>query len=544
MGYAEGVAERLQGKAHVVSPAANGGDSANVLKNLATWASAEQPDLIHLNCGLHDLKRDRQTERYQVDLAQYEANLREIVARIRQETSAALVFATTTPIHDARHVQRGAGFDRFDADVERYNTVALAVMRELDVPVHDLNALVRDAGPEEMLRADGTHYTPEGNTLLAEAVADCIARQLSVLRYPARTAPAGNGAEAAAAYQREEARRDALVPPAYLKLGYGTFTPPGSATVWQTQRPDVLQKVLASLGDLPPRPSPQSVRLVSRELRPGYTLERVAIDNGVGNEVSALLLVPEQRRQPAPAVLWLHSSTPDKNQVLTPNTNGGAVSLGEAFVRAGYVVLAPDAYWHGDRVGTGPAGAAEPGRDEQMSLFKLNLWLGRTLWGMFVQDDRIALDYLCSRPEVDATRIGATGMSMGSTRAWWLAAVDERITAAVGIACLTRYQNLIAHGQLRQHGIYYFTNGLLKHFDVEAVGALIAPRAFLALTGELDAGSPADGIRVIEQQVAKVYAALGVPDRFRSVLYPEVGHTVTPEMRAEMLAWFERWLGG
>jgi hypothetical protein len=120
--------------------------------------------------------------------------------------------------------------------------------------------------------------------------------------------------------------------------------------------------------------------------------------------------------------------------------------------------------------------------------------------------------------------------------------VDERITAAVGMACLTRCQNLIAHGQLRQHGIYYFVNGLLKHFDVEAVLALIAPRAFLALTGELDAGSPADGIRAIEAQVAPVYAALGISGRFRSVLYLEVGHTVTPEMRAEMLVWFARWL--
>ena len=161
------------------------------------------------------------------------------------------------------------------------------------------------------------------------------------------------------------------------------------------------------------------------------------------------------------------------------------------------MVLAPDAYWHGDRAGTGPSGtAARSGRAEQEDLFKRHLWLGRTLWGMFVRDDQVALDYLCSRPEVDPGRIGATGMSMGSTRAWWLAAVDERVAAVVAVACLTRYQNLIAHGELRQHGVYYFVDGLLKHFDTEGVLALIAPRPFLALTGELDAGSPADGVRV------------------------------------------------
>jgi poly(3-hydroxybutyrate) depolymerase len=392
-----------------------------------------------------------------------------------------------------------------------------------------------------MLSRDGTHYTPEANERLAEAVTDCIGRHLTILR-PRPISRAASGPEAAAAYRQREAERDGLVPPRYRNLKFGKFQPPSGASEWKSERPEVLRKVLDSLGDLPPRPSPQKVRVVSRELRPGYTVERVAIDNGADGEVSALVLVPEGLKAPAPAVMWLHSSTPDKNQVLTPDTFWGEAPLGETLCKAGYVVLSPDAYWHGDRVGTGPSGAAETLRGEQESLFKLNLWLGRTLWGMFVRDDQVALDYLSSRPEVDRKRIGATGMSMGSTRAWWLAAVDDRVAAAVGIACLTRYENLIRHGQLQQHGVYYFTNGLLKHFDSEGVIALIAPRPFLALTGDLDAGSPADGVRDIERQVSRVYGALGASERFRSVLYPEVGHTVTPEMRAEMLAWFDRWL--
>jgi hypothetical protein len=133
-------------------------------------------------------------------------------------------------------------------------------------------------------------------------------------------------------------------------------------------------------------------------------------------------------------------------------------------------------------------------------------------------------------------------MSMGSTRAWWLAAVDDRIACAAGVACLTRYENLIRHGQLRQHGIYYFVNGLLEHFDSEGVVSLIAPRPFLAVNGELDAGSPADGIKVIEEKTGAVYAALGARERFRSVRYPDVGHSYTPAMRKEVLAWFARWL--
>jgi dienelactone hydrolase len=369
-------------------------------------------------------------------------------------------------------------------------------------------------------------------------VADSISRQLLVTRAKPQAALQASPAD----YKKNEVLRDGQVPDRFKKLTFGQFIVPKDQAEWTRQRPDVSQKVTAALGDLPPRPSPLQVRRITREFRNGYTLEKVAIDNGVDGEVTALLLVPDGLTKPAPAILWLHSSTPDKTQIIVPHTNGGTDPLGEVFTKAGYVVLAPDAYWHGDRELTGPAGAAEPYRAQQDTLFKLNLLQGRTLWGMFVRDDRIALDYLCSRPEVDRKRIGATGISMGSTRSYWLAATDDRIACAVGVACLTRCENLIKHGQLRQHGTYFFTIGLLKHFDTEAVISLIAPRPYLALTGDLDAGSPADGIKVIEEKAGAVYKVLGASDRFKSILYPDVGHTYTPQMRAEMLAWFARWL--
>jgi lysophospholipase L1-like esterase/dienelactone hydrolase len=541
LGYAPLVAKRLAGRAIVVSPATNGGDSANVLKHLDEWVLREKPDVVHLNCGLHDLKQAKGDRRYQVDRAGYEANLKAIVVRIRKETSATLVFANTTPIVDDRHAKRGADFDRHESDVRRYNETAIAVMRRAGVPVNDLHAIVEQSGVDKILGADGTHYTAAGYVRLADAVADCVRRQL-LIRGGRPTPIPKPDPEAGARYRKAEVERDGLVPRAYKDLKVPEFKVPADAAQWRERRPRVHEAVVQSLGDLPPRPSPQRVRLVSRELRVGYTVESITIDNGVDGEISALLLMPNKLKKPAPAILWLHSSSPDKTQILTPHTNGGAEPLGEVFVKAGYVVLAPDAYWHGERAGTGPAGKAETGVREEESLFKLHLWMGRTLWGLFVRDDQIALDYLCGRPEVDKTRIGATGMSMGSTRAWWLAAVDERVAVTVGVACLTRYQNLIAHGQLRQHGVYYFVNGLLKHFDIEGAIALIAPRPYLALTGELDAGSPADGIKVIEEKVGGVYAALEARERFQSIRYPNIGHTYTPNMRAEMLAWFGRWL--
>ena len=73
-----------------------------------------------------------------------------------------------------------------------------------------------------------------------------------------------------------------------------------------------------------------------------------------------------------------------------------------------------------------------------MSLFKLNLWLGRSAWGMMLRDEQCLIDYLETRPEVDKRRIAATGMSMGCTRSWWLAAIDDRVQAGLGGGRLDR----------------------------------------------------------------------------------------------------------
>src|SRR5690606_16481728 len=169
----------------------------------------------------------------------------------------------------------------------------------------------------------------------------------------------------------------------------------------------------------------------------------------------------------------------------------------------GFAGMAIDSYFNGERRGTGQAGTNErqnKGTDQEGSLFKLNLWFGRTLWGMQLRDEQIALDYLETRKEIDMERIGAQGMSMGSTRSWWLAAMDDRVKAVVGVACFTRYEELIAQRELKAHGIYYFVPGMLNHFDTEAVMALIAPRPFLALTGDSDVGSPVSGMKVLENK--------------------------------------------
>jgi len=77
---------------------------------------------------------------------------------------------------------------------------------------------------------------------------------------------------------------------------------------------------------------------------------------------------------------------------------------------------------------------------------------------------------------------------------------------------------------------------------MEALHALIAPRPHLELSGDLDGGAPTDGIIIFEKKLIPLYKLHGKPDNFRSVIYKDTGHEYLPEMRAEMVEWFEKHL--
>lgn len=335
------------------------------------------------------------------------------------------------------------------------------------------------------------------------------------------------------------------VPEGFRNVPIGRFDVPNDLAKWKAQRRKVKSIVVNSLGELPPRPSPSGVKIVSVDQKDGWRIEKFVFHNGVDSNVPGYIAIPEDGRSKHPAILTMHGHSSSKENMFGYQPTSQNVA--ELLVKQGYVVIGIDGYFNGERKGTGPAGSLETmqrGSDQEMSLFKLNLWLGRTLWGMMLRDELIALDYLASRPEVDAERIGAQGMSMGSTRAWWLAAIDDRIKAVVGVACFTRYEDLIAIRELRAHGIYYFVPGILKHFDTEGVMALLAPRPFLALTGDRDAGSPPEGMKKLEQILGRVYKLHAAPESFRSIVYPETGHVYNEDQKQKMIDWFNRFLKG
>ena len=314
---------------------------------------------------------------------------------------------------------------------------------------------------------------------------------------------------------------------------------PASVDAWKTKRDSIRATLGQLLGDLPPRPATPSVQVLSREELDGCTLEKFQFDNGAGEQVRGYIFLPKTSEK-CPAILYCHwhGGQYDIGKEELVQTNATPVPAGPTLAKAGYVVLGIDACCFGERNGA----IGDKGSAGELTASKFNLWAGRTLWGMIVRDDLMALDYLCSRPEVDATRIGVTGISMGSTRAWWLMALDDRPRAAVCVACMTRYQDLIEHGMMKAHGIYYYVPGMLTHFDTEAVIACGAPRPMLFQTGDEDSGSPIDGVRKLGDIVSQVYALHGKPECFENTIYPGVAHVYLPEMWTKTVAWMDRWL--
>ena len=291
------------------------------------------------------------------------------------------------------------------------------------------------------------------------------------------------------------------------------------------------------LGDLPPRNRPITAELVSTESHPGFTLERLKLDlNGI-EPVPALLLLPEKRQAKAPGLVYIHAHGGTYEVGKEELLKGREVLPAYAPVCAekGIVTLAIDSWCFSDRK------HAADGRQGEHDAFKEMLWRGRVLWGMMMYDEVQAVSYLASRAEVDPRRIGAFGLSMGSTKAWWLAALDERVKLCVDLCCLTDYEELIKIDNLKGHGFYYFVPRLLKHFQAHDVNELIVPRPHLSLNGRNDRLTPPAGVERIRDHLLPLYRRYGRERDCRIELF-DCGHEETPEMRKLVGEWFDRHL--
>jgi cephalosporin-C deacetylase-like acetyl esterase len=250
--------------------------------------------------------------------------------------------------------------------------------------------------------------------------------------------------------------------------------------------------------------------------------------------VPAYFVLPHQVSEPVPAVLYNHSHgggyTIGKDEFLEGREYLQNPPYAEVLADLGWAGLCIDAWSFGER-----------SHESEADTFKAMLWQGQVLWGMMVYDSLRALDYLVSRPEVDPNRVATLGISMGSTMAWWLAALDRRIKVTVDICCLTDFHSLLRRKALSEHGLYYYVPSLLKYFTTAEINDLIAPRPHLGIAGNLDSLTPPEGLEEIDLHLKQVYQERGHPEHWQLLRY-DVGHQETPEARVEILQFLNRFL--
>lgn len=288
------------------------------------------------------------------------------------------------------------------------------------------------------------------------------------------------------------------------------------------------------LGDLPPRDRPIQVEVIQAAEHDGYWLETLRLDlNGI-EPVPAFFARPVEMNGKLPTVLYNHAHGGNyvlgKDELIDGRPALQMPPYAKTLTEQGYCTFCFDTWNFGER----------RGRTES-ELFKELIWHGQVLWGLMMYDSLRAVDYLTTRPEVDGQRIGTLGLSMGSTMAWWLAALDERIRVCVDLCCLTDFHELINTRGLDGHGIYYYVPNLLKHFDTAGINALIAPRAHLALAGVFDQLTPPAGLDRIDVALRQVYAAHGASEKWQLIRYA-TGHYETAHGRQAILAFLQKWL--
>ncbi len=203
------------------------------------------------------------------------------------------------------------------------------------------------------------------------------------------------------------------------------------------------------LGDLPGRARVPQAQVIGEEEREGYVLERLVLDLNGSEPVPAYLVRPKEASGPVPVVLYNHAHGGDyvlgKDELLVGRKQLQQPPYAELLTGMGYAALCIDAWAFGER----------RGRSEG-EIVRQMLWSGQVMWGMMVFDSLRAVDYLVTRPEIDPERIGTLGLSMGSTMAWWVAALEPRVKVCVDICCLTDFEALIAHRSLEAHSMYYY----------------------------------------------------------------------------------------
>ena len=332
-------------------------------------------------------------------------------------------------------------------------------------------------------------------------------------------------------------------------------------------------KIFDHLFYAPPPVAPQANVVRSRDMG-DYVEEYLTFQTAPDVRVPAYVLIPKKGPRPAPGLVALHShdglylwgkekviDAEQEHPYLTAfkQQRYGGKSIGAELARQGYVVIAIDMFYWGDRRmlldDDPPAYRERPltmtdkeiqafnqRASQNESLIGRSLFTAGTTWpGVVLWDDIRTLDYLASRREVDPKRLGCVGLSVGGYRSFLLAALDERIKAAVDVGWMTSFAAQIKQLVVNTIGLSFHVNGLYRYMDLPDMSALIAPRAIMVINGSQDRLFALDGVNAAFDKIARCYAKAGAPDRQRCRLF-NAPHEFNLEMQKEAWEWLGKWI--
>lgn len=291
-------------------------------------------------------------------------------------------------------------------------------------------------------------------------------------------------------------------------------------TEWLRRRKKVRAGLIQALGGFPEERCPLNAEITGRIERDGYAIEKLLYQSRPGFYVTAAVYVPGEARFPAPAILCPHGHW--SNGRYNPEVESRMIGL----ARRGYIALSLDKVGYNQRESEGP--------HRSRNLFLV----GMSVQGVQVWDNMRAIDYLCTRDDVDPERIGCTGASGGGNQTMHVSSLDERIKACAPVCSVEMAECYMHKGFCTCETV----PGLLKFGDLVDICGLIAPRALLLVHGVLDNGFRIDSARKALRRLQKIYGFYDPAKISSFAAYS--GHGYNKEMREAVYAWFDRWLMG
>lgn len=317
------------------------------------------------------------------------------------------------------------------------------------------------------------------------------------------------------------------------------------------------QKVFDCMLPAPPPPAEGiTARMVYEEQRDGYRARKLELRLSRYYTVPAYVLIPDGKG-PFPAVNALHDHGAHlfigKEKMIRPLACEDSTVIrdaeqwlagyegqffGDYLAKNGFVVLSTDAPLWGER------GQQEGALRERYDMIAGNMMMyGIDLSAYMTYDDIAATEFLASMPEVDPQRIGCTGWSMGAYRAWMLAALSDRIRAAVPICWMvtTDEQMSFKYKRTENGGFANCFPGLRRWLDYPHVASLACPSAMLFINGAQDKLFPVAGVEKAFRIMHDVWDSQHVGDRLVTELW-DMPHSCPREAQRRALEFFRKHL--